>query len=184
MVCSSNPELQALGPTGPWLYCSFPCCVNTPAVSLRAGQLWTLWPLGWIFQGASASSQPPHGIWLDDSTIYCPFPVSLLRLWPLSSKLLISRVSFLGKPRETRWIKSCLFLCLQPHSTRFTGSAWPTWAHAHRAVLDPCGICLLNQLMQGCVWLPRLSLFAFLPPIRRWTARSHEFFILFLCFHF
>ena len=100
MECSSNPELQALGPTGPWLYCSFPCCVNTPALFLRAGQLWTLWPLDWIFQGASASSQPPRGIWLDDRTTYCPFPVSLLRLWPLSSKLLFSEVSFLGKAKQ------------------------------------------------------------------------------------
>lgn len=154
MECSSNPELQALGPTGPWLYCSFPCCVNTPALFLRAGQLWTLWPLDWIFQGASASSQPPRGIWLDDRTTYCPFPVSLLRLWPLSSKLLISGVSFLGKPKQRNSLIQVLPVPL-PSALFHT---------LHKFFLTYVGSC--SQSCPGLLWhLPFEPINARLPVI-------------------
>lgn len=97
LECPSNPELQALGPVGPSRYCSFPCCANTP-LYLRAGQLWAVWPSDWIFKGAQPVANPL--VVSDLMTAHCPLPVSLLLLWPLSSKLLISGVSFLGKPKQ------------------------------------------------------------------------------------
>ena len=182
LECPPNPERQALGPAGPSLYCSFLCCANTP-LYLRAGQLWAVWPSDWILKGPQALANPL--VVSDLMTAHCPLPVSLLRLWPLSSKLLISGVSFLGKPKQRNSLIQLLPdpLPLAPFHT------------LHKSFLTYLGPC--SQSGPGPLWhlpfepvnarlhgITQALTFCIPPPNQKMNCQKSRVLFLVALFHF
>lgn len=181
-VPARNPRASGISLLRPLAYYYLsPWCKFSCPLASWTGQFWTGWPSD--FSRRSRLQPPPWCLAWQEPCVLCP-SYCTPPPWPLSSASCLK--VFLGKPEQRNaqiQVPPVLLPLAQVHG--FRDSSWPADAHAHRAALDPSGVCPLNQSLWGCMWLFILLPFVtLLLPIIRETAKSQDLTFMLIFFVF